>query len=308
MPRVWPTPAPEEIIAPLAAILDTQQDEIEALKVAVSAAGDTSGLSSEIATLQRALIEATAAISTESNDQRLRLESALVLMDQLEERLIEVEKRPISESAASDGAVAAYERELSAMRETLQQQRRQIESIAAAAGQIATAERGANAAAARAALGRIQAALDSGGGYTAALADFRAASDVEIPDVLGANARTGVPTQATLLRAFPKAARAALDAATRAGVEDGSVSRLGAFVRNQLGARSLSARDGGDADAVLSRAEAALSRGALEPALDELSNLAEAGQAAMAGWISDAQDRQQALTAAETLTVTISRN
>jgi hypothetical protein len=110
-----------------------------------------------------------------------------------------------------------------------------------------------------------------------------------------------VPTLTALADAFPDAARAALDAAIRAEAGEGAMDRFTAFMRVQTGARSLEPREGGDPDAVLSRAEAAVRAGDLPAALAELSALPEAGLSEMAGWTQAAETRLQALEAAQSL-------
>ena len=77
--------------------------------------------------------------------------------------------------------------------------------------------------------------------------------------------------------------------------------RFTAFLRRQTNARSLAPREGNDPDAILSRAEAALSSGDLPAALTELDALPENARAAMDGWIADASARADALAAAADL-------
>ena len=60
-------------------------------------------------------------------------------------------------------------------------------------------------------------------------------------------------------------------------------------MRAQTGARSLTAQDGADPDAVLSRAEAALRNGQVADALAELPDLPGPGQERLGDWISRAQ-------------------
>ncbi|MGB8622217.1 MAG: hypothetical protein WCD16_05310, partial [Paracoccaceae bacterium] len=84
--------------------------------------------------------------------------------------------------------------------------------------------------------------------------------------------------------------------------------RIGAFLRTQFGARSLTPREGNDPDAILSRAEAALNAGELKDALDEIATLPEAGQQAMSGWVAKAQKRADALAAADTLASRLAPN
>jgi len=110
----------------------------------------------------------------------------------------------------------------------------------------------------------------------------------------------GLVTMAALRATFPVAAREAL--ATQPQPEDASLGeRVAGFLLAQTGARSLAPREGGDADAVLSRAEAALRQGDLDTALDELTELVGTPATAMAEWISQARTRQAALAALASL-------
>ena len=82
---------------------------------------------------------------------------------------------------------------------------------------------------------------------------------------------------------------------------DGVGERFGAFLRAQIGARSLEAREGTDPDAILSRAEASLGSGDVKTTLSEIASLPEAGQAAMAEWVTQAEARLSALDALDAL-------
>lgn len=177
-------------------------------------------------------------------------------------------------------------------------QTRLAEAEAQAATLKAEAEETARKALARAAIGRLQAALESGAPFASALADL---PDAPIPPALAAAAESGVPSLAALEQAFPPAARAALDASRRADMGESWTERLGAFLQTTTGARSVTPRDGTDPDAVLSRAEAALRDGQLVTALQELQGLPAEGQAAMADWVGLAQQRLEAIDAVATL-------
>jgi hypothetical protein len=199
---------------------------------------------------------------------------------------------------ARSGIVAAQE-EAAAIAQRAAEEAAAQEAAAAEEAEAtrATAEAAAAAAAREAAVARIRAALDSGEPY----ADELAALGGDVPPDLAGPAADGVPTLTALSDAFPDAARSALDAAIRAEAGDSAMDRMTAFLRVQTGARSLEPREGGDPDAVLSRAEAALRAGDLPVALSELAALPEAGQAEMAGWIQAAQTRLQALAATQSL-------
>ena len=139
----------------------------------------------------------------------------------------------------------------------------------------------------RAAFGRVQAALDSGGAYASALADL----GPDVPAVLVENASAGLPTLAELQAAFPETARLALEAALRADMGESWTQRVGSFLRSQTGARSLTPRDGADPDAVLSRAEAAVNTGDIPAALSELAALPPEAVAVAAIWRAQAELR-----------------
>lgn len=156
----------------------------------------------------------------------------------------------------------------------------------------------AAAAARQGALMQIGAALDAGAPYGFAL---QALAGVDLPEPLVAGA-AGLPGLKALQDSFPQAARAALEAALKADMGQTWTDRALSFLRTQVGARSLTAREGDDPDAILSRAEAALAAGDAGAALAELDGLPEAAQTALAGWRAEAERRQAALNALATLT------
>lgn len=146
---------------------------------------------------------------------------------------------------------------------------------------------------------RIVAASETGAPFSGALTEL-AALGAET-EALADAAQTGIPTLQQLQRGYPKAARAGLAASLKATMGDGIGERFGAFLRAQLGARSLEAREGTDPDAILSRAEAALRSGDVETTLSEIASLPEAGQSTMAEWVTLAEARLSALGALDAL-------
>ena len=149
---------------------------------------------------------------------------------------------------------------------------------------------------------RMRAALESGLPFATAVAELEG---VEMPAPLAAAAGSGVPTLASLQARFPEAARRALEDSLRADLGDTTAERLGSFLRTQVGARSLTPREGTDPDAVLSRAEAALAEGRLADALAEIAALPDPGRAALADWTAQAQLRLDAAAALDALAVTL---
>ena len=77
--------------------------------------------------------------------------------------------------------------------------------------------------------------------------------------------------------------------------------RVSSFLRTQTGLRSLTPRDGNDPDAVLSRAEAALTQGRLADALAELDALPDAALPALKDWTATATLRLSAESAVAAL-------
>ena len=220
------------------------------------------------------------------------------------DRLTTIEKRPVAETVSPE-AIQAYENELERLRQAMTDQRAQVEGLVEEARQMETsANQTSEATMRRAALTRILSALDSGAPYAAALADLRD-SGQDVPEPLAAAAETGVPSMPELRDSFPEAARRALSAARSGGSGGGGASNFGAFLRDQLGTRSLAPREGNDPDAVLSRAESALRDGRLGDTLAELDQLPDGARSEMSAWIQDAKVRQDAVTAADDLSAAL---
>lgn len=181
------------------------------------------------------------------------------------------------------------------------------EARAAAAAIEENAAAAARDAAGRAALARVQTALESGAPIGAALGDLEEALGASAPDALLA-VQDGVPTLAALQESFPEVARAALTSARSEGVAGEETGGIGAFIRNQFDVRSTTPQDGDGADAVLSRAEAAVRAGRLSDALAEISALPEVARGAMSDWLAQAETRADAIAAVDLLSTSLSDN
>ncbi|GAA6188368.1 hypothetical protein NBRC116596_14310 [Litorivita sp. NS0012-18] len=277
------------------AALEALREDVTALQSAKPASVDTSALEQGLAEAQDLAGDASAQIAALS-DRTAALEA----------RLAQLESSGVS-SSLSPEAVKAYEAELQALQTSMAEQRAALDAAAAAAAQAeASAEDSAKSTLARAALARVQAALDSGSAFAPALADL-AEAGVEAPAALGALAQEGAPTLATLRAGYPAAARAALAQARKDAGPDAGGGLTG-FLKAQLGARSLAPREGDDADAILSRAEAALDAGRLNDTMAELASLPEAARAVMGDWLSQAQARLDAVAAADALAQDLNQN
>lgn len=303
VPEGWPNSGPsgmESIESALDAQserLDTLSDEIEAILGAANT--QASGAGSDAGPLLEQITELEAEVGDvrgEFEDRTAEIESRLA---ELETRLTSLESRP-ERPTGPDGS-AAMEAQLEEFRQQLDQVTADAEArIAEAqdrASQIEAEAAEAAAAAERdAALASIRAALDSGSAFTDDLAVFS-----DPPEALKVVSDTGVPTLSGLQASFPSAARSALAEAQTVPENASAGDRFMAFLKQRTNARSLSPREGDDADAILSRAEAALAEGDLDTALGELRTMPEPARAAMSDWIESAEVRVAAMEALTTL-------
>jgi hypothetical protein len=230
---------------------------------------------------------------------------------ELTARIAELEARPAT-IAAPSADVSGVNADMDVLRAQIAEmttaaQTELAQARAAAASIEENAAAAARNAAARAALARVQTALESGSPIGAALGDLEEASGADAPVAL-IDAQEGVPTLASLQDTFPDAARAALATARSEGVAGEQTSGLGAFLRNQFDVRSTAPRDGDGADAILSRAEAAIRAGRLSDALAEISALPEVARAEMSGWLAQAELRANAVAAVDILSSSLSDN
>lgn len=249
-------------------------------------------------------------LTTATDAAKAAAEEASAKADALAERLTALEAsvselatRPLTEGA-NPAAVAAYEAELAKLQAAMAEQRGALEALAKEAeDRRAAAQLTEQEAMVRNSITRIRIAVENGGPFAAELENLSAAG-VEVPAVLAERADKGVPTIAALREAYPDAARAAL-AAARAGSTEGGI---GAKITSLLGARSLAPKEGSDADAVLSRAEAALRDGRMTDALAEVETLPEVARVEMAGWLQLATERATALSALDALGAGVNGN
>lgn len=233
----------------------------------------------------------------------------------LSERVDQVERQPGEDGTLAEAAVAGFEEEMQTLRDqiaTLQsdlqgmtdeamaqlsstrEEAQSIEDNAVAAAQAATR---------RAALSRIQAALETGAPFAPALSELETSLDDGVPDALTAVADEGVPTLAALQADYPPLAREALATARSEGVSGEETGGFGSFLRTQFDVRSVAPQEGENVDAILSRAEAALRDGRLNDTLAELASLPEPARAPLTDWTARAEARVSAVDAATTLSM-----
>lgn len=307
--------------------------QIDDLRAALAAAdSQIAGLktaweenSARIAEL-RAMIPDGTAIEVSVRELRNAGEAAMSEFDRfdaaltaLRDRIDSVEAQPIPIGALPEEIADAYDRQFAEilsevddrfaeMQEALAGRLAEINAARAAAAQSEQDARLAETtAAARGALARIVLALDSGKSFAEEVGLLQETSGLAPPVELFAVAEDGVPTRDELAEAFPEAARLALDAATADAVENGNISSMRAFLRSQLGLRSLEPREGDSPDAVLSRAESAVRADDLDAALAEIAALPQAGRDRFADWIMLAELRRGALGAVTVLSAQIGK-
>ena len=289
-------PQADERVPALEATIDAQASEIEALKAAQAELAASLSSSSSGSETLTASIEGLTASAAGLNGRVDDLAGALAGLDT---RIIELEKRPITQALPSS-AIEAYERELEELKASVAAQREEASAMEANAKQTA------QQALARAALTRVISALDSGTPFRAALVDLSTATGETAPAELEAVADSGAPSLAELQSTYPELARSALASARTS--ESAEENRLVSFFKSQLGARSVTPQDGEDADAVLSRAEAALRNGNLNDAVAELATLPEAAQNVFTPWVAQANTRLAAISAANALSANLNNN
>ena len=229
-------------------------------------------------------------------------------LGRIDAQLEALQALPIASDPEAMGILESYRTEVAGLRSEVAAVLERSDALIAAAeaeaeradaaeaqldGIAAEAEAAERRGRARSALRLVETAFANGGPFAAALEDIGAAG-IEVPQVLASLADEGVPTHAALQDAYPDGARAALEIALRDVQDRPLAERMTAFLRLQFGMRSLTAREGDDADAVLSRAEAALGEADLDGALAELDALPEAVRAPLAGWIATARTRRAA--------------
>ena len=292
LPARW-QPAAEMIAASDAAQAErvaALQAELSGLRAAMPQTPDIGPLTEAVAALDARMAALEARPAPVLPDNAATIDALRAELAAIRAELAQAPGNPQTTSAEIAAAAAeaaarivAAETEAAAVRAAAEADAARLRGEAAAT---------ASKELASAAVARLAAALDAGAPLAPALADLDAAG-VTVPAVLAQD----VPTLAMLREDFGAAARAALATARAEAPGEGLLDRLGSFLLAQTGARSLTARDGTDADAVLSRAEAALNRGDLHATLAEIATLPQGARAEMAAWVALAERREAATRA-----------
>ena len=300
IPQGWPLTQVSGLTAQIAAQIAAQSQAIAGLQSKLAdlanapIAKPDPALGDRLATVEASVAALPKPVDVAPLTQRL---------DAIESQLAGLSTAPGATGTFDGAALAQLRSEVAALKSGGPAlDAKMAEATAQLDGIKAEAQAVVKAAAGRAALHQIQAALDSGAAYGSALADL---PTTDLPEILTTHAQSGMPSLQALRATFPQAARAALDAALRAASGESWTDRVSTFLRGQTGARSLTPHTGTDADAVLSRAEAAMVQGDLTAALAELDGLPDPGKAAMADWLALAKQRQDAVAAVQALTASL---
>jgi hypothetical protein len=265
----------------IAAYAATQAEEMATLKDAL-AATDGQDIEARIASLETQVQGVNAELTAVGERLSLQItENGATLSEEAASKLsgyqavLEGLKAQVADLAAKNGALS----------------QKVEEAATASARRVEEAQKEASTKVADTAtkknLTDIAAALDSGSPFAASLTALANVSGTEIPAGLTAVAENGTASWTTLRNGYSDAAHAALRADIQAKANDGSMSKLGAFLKTQVGTRSLERKEGPETDAILSRIEDDLVNRRLKAALSEANSLPEAAKSAMSGWIAN---------------------
>ncbi|MGE0407823.1 MAG: COG4223 family protein [Amphiplicatus sp.] len=212
-------------------------------------------------------------------------------------------KAPETGSESRSAASEAQRAEIAALRESFERaiaarEARANQEIAELRARVESLQneaqnRAAYGPAAAIAFADMQRAATKGAPYADELDRLaRLAPGAGALDRLRKNAAIGAPTLAALKERFDPAARAALAAAAREKAT-GWFSQLLARFHQLVSVRPAGPRAGSAPAAIISRAEAALSRDDLDGAIGEIASLDGAAAAEFASWLQDARARAE---------------
>ncbi len=224
-----------------------------------------------------------------------------VAVETLQSELTNVTARQVLSAEggqASDEALQQFEDKLSAI-SAAQQKLNQSQLIAVEAQQDAEGKlRLANAANA---ISRILDALETGRPFQDELDQLTGITSIDLPSGLVDISKTGTTSLSELKKQLPELSRTVLrdDAAANAGIS--AIGKFTAFMKSQVGTRSLEPQQGDDMDAVLSRIEAALDKDDLAKALTETEMLTDAAKQTMGKWVASLAQLKSANDALQTV-------
>ncbi len=273
-PEGWPFPGAntEELTQQITAL----EGQIQALETVATQRAEAQ---------QAALADLETEIAAQDNSAQY--DTLAGQLATFEERMTQIEARPVAEAIVSPEATAAYERQLAQMQDLLNSEIARLEE---AKEQSIAEETAARISTAKA---RLQTLVDAGEPFDQVLAEM----NTDVPEVLQQAAAEGIPSVTSLQEGYSEAARDALVVSSRAAYDAGEQSWFQTALQTQIGLRSTKPKEGDDADAILSRAEQDVRDGLFAKAITTLGALPEEGKAEMQGWIANAQKRVDVMTA-----------
>ena len=228
-----------------------------------------------------------------------------VNVDKMTKRILILEGK-LSDKAVSESVMDTYNNEAVALKSSIQAQIAQVDKLLAeASSKEKKAVEISNTTKVRIALAEVKTALEKGMPFVSELNAFATLTGQDVPLKLSELANSGAVTIAELSAQFPSFARRALIAHRGSLSENGLSSGFVNFLKSQFQARSVSPKDGNDADAILSRAEDALRQGNLANALEELSELTAPAKEEMVEWSNQAMERLAAMDSVKLLLASI---
>lgn len=286
----------------IAAYAATQAEEMAAIKDRL-AATDGQDIEARIAALESQVEGLNAELSAVGERLSLQItENGATLSEEAASKLsgyqavLEGLKAQVADLAAKNGALSQK------VEDAAKASARRVEEA-----QNEASSKVANTATKKA-LTDITAALDSGAPFKAALTSLTEITGVEAPAALSAVSETGTASWTTLRNGFSDAAHTAIRADIQAQADGGSISKFGAFLKTQVGTRSLERKEGPETDAILSRVEDDLVNRRLTAALSEANSLPEAAKSSMSGWIANLASLEAAQSELKALSDTLGAN
>jgi len=198
----------------------------------------------------------------------------------------------------SDEALQQLETRLTAItaaqQELNQSQTKAVDAQQDAEGKLRLAE-------ATNALTQISDALETGKPFQEPLVQFSSVMGITAPTALLDIAKNGTPHLFALKQQLPPLARLALRNDAAESADDTALGKFSAFLKSQVGTRSLQPQTGDGMDAVLSRIEAALETGDLGNALTQTDALSDPALQIMGDWVASLTQLNNAKNAVQAL-------
>ena len=192
--------------------------------------------------------------------------------------------------------MASIDRDLTALKASLTQQKQDLEVMFSEALQREEmASKQLQKATAQVSAAKLLESLNAGQNISNYIGELESLG-IDVANAISTKSN-GVVTLQALQTDFPSLARETLKAARESSETDGFWD----FLKHQVNMRSVTPQDGNSLDAILSRAESKLKHDDVESALAELQALPETAKAKFSPWLEKAEKRVNAISAASEL-------